>query len=171
MGVKPNGRILFVVVDGRRPGYSIGMRPLQFARLFKHLGATSALNLDGGGSTTMVVRDRIINRPSDTDGERAVSSALVVLRGPDLREQDPAPHSSPTALTQWLDSATQSSWPPNVTSRADTSAEAGAAKLATLDPASTGGLLDALSKGAFGNRSVELSPSLQRIATRFWRGR
>ncbi len=167
VGVKRNGRILFVVVDGRRPGDSIGMRPLQFARLFKHLGATSALNLDGGGSTTMVVRDRIINRPTDPGGERAVSSALVVVRGRDLREKEPAPYSSSTALTQALDATTLGVGAPNVISRADTSTAAAAAKLTTLDPASTGGLLDALSKGALGNRSAELSPGLQRIVRRF----
>jgi hypothetical protein len=167
VGVKPNGRILFVVVDGRRPRYSIGMRPYQFARLFKHLGATSALNLDGGGSTTMVVRDRVINRPTDPGGERGVSSALVVFRGRDLREREPAPFLSSTGFTQSGDAGTLSASAPNVLSRADASAAAASARRTSLDPASMGGLLDALSKGAFGNRSVELSPGLQRIVTRF----
>jgi hypothetical protein len=52
-----------------------------FARFFKSQGALWALNLDGGGSTTMVVRGRVRNRPSD-GRERPVSSALLVLRGP-----------------------------------------------------------------------------------------
>ena len=82
----PTQRVLFVTVDGRQPGYSRGMTPLRFAKLFQSLGATHALNLDGGGSTTMVVnRDgipRIVNRPSDGT-ERSVSSALLLLPGPD----------------------------------------------------------------------------------------
>jgi hypothetical protein len=56
------------------------MTPLAFARLFKRLGARWAFNLDGGGSTTMYVKGRIVNRPSD-GSERPVSSALVVLPG------------------------------------------------------------------------------------------
>jgi hypothetical protein len=56
-----------------------------FARLFRKQGARWALNLDGGGSTTMVVRGRVLNRPSD-GRERAVSSALVVLSGRSPRD-------------------------------------------------------------------------------------
>ena len=46
--------------------------------LLARLGATDALNLDGGGSTTMVVRGEVVNRPSDLTGPRPVSDALVV---------------------------------------------------------------------------------------------
>ena len=42
-------------------------------------GARDALNLDGGGSTTMTVRGRVVNRPSDAAGERPVSNGLFVL--------------------------------------------------------------------------------------------
>ena len=45
----------------------------------RSLGARDALNLDGGGSTAMTVRGRVVNRPSDAGGERPVSDALVVL--------------------------------------------------------------------------------------------
>jgi exopolysaccharide biosynthesis protein len=48
------------------------------ALLMRSLGARDALNLDGGGSTTMVVRGEVVNRPSDPGGERPVSDALVV---------------------------------------------------------------------------------------------
>jgi hypothetical protein len=167
VGVKPSGRLVFVVVDGRRPGYSIGMRPYQFARLFKRLGATSALNLDGGGSTTMVVRDRVINRPTDPGGERGVSSALVVLRGRDSREREPEPYLPTIAFSQSLDGGTVTASAPDAPTRADTSTPGATAKRIMLDPASMGGLLDALSKGAFGSRSVKLAPGLQRIVTRF----
>jgi hypothetical protein len=80
VGATWDGRVLLVTVDGRRPGYSVGMTPLGFAKLFKRLGARWAFNLDGGGSTTMYVKNKIVNRPSD-GWERPVSSALVVLPG------------------------------------------------------------------------------------------
>ena len=89
VGLDAEGRVLLVTVDGRRPGYSVGMSILEFARQFKRLGAKWALNLDGGGSTTMWVKGRVINRPTDPYGERSVSSALLVLRGDDPGEGEP----------------------------------------------------------------------------------
>ena len=77
VGVTKTGKVIFVTVDGRQRR-STGMTLVQFARFFRSLGAHSALNLDGGGSTTMVVRGRVVNRPSDRS-ERPVSSALVVV--------------------------------------------------------------------------------------------
>lgn len=59
------GDILLVTVDGRQPGISAGMTMAEAAELMIGLGATDALNLDGGGSTTFVVRGRVMNRPSD----------------------------------------------------------------------------------------------------------
>jgi exopolysaccharide biosynthesis protein len=77
-GVTEDGRLLLVTVDGRRPGWSVGMTLPEAARLMRSLGARDALNLDGGGSTTMVVRGQVVNRPSDRVGERPVSDALYV---------------------------------------------------------------------------------------------
>jgi hypothetical protein len=165
VGVTSNGRILLVVVDGRRRG-SIGMTPNQFARLFKHLGAKSALNLDGGGSTTMVVHNRVINRPSDPGGERAVSSALVILEGPDQRESEPLPYSTAPSATGLENPSGLDASDNSAAARAD---GRGAAKAAMSDAASVGGLLDALSKGAFDGNSVKFSSGLQSIVTRFRR--
>jgi hypothetical protein len=78
-GVRSDGSLLLVTVDGRRPGWSAGVTLREAARLMRSLGAREALNLDGGGSTAMAVRGRTVNRPSDPAGERPVSSALVVL--------------------------------------------------------------------------------------------
>jgi hypothetical protein len=78
VGMAANGSVLLVAVDGRRRRYSRGMTLRGFARFFRRLGAESALNLDGGGSTTMVIRGRVVNRPSD-GRERPVSSSLLVL--------------------------------------------------------------------------------------------
>jgi exopolysaccharide biosynthesis protein len=90
VGVTADGDILLVTADGRQAD-SNGLTIVQFAFLMKWLGATEAINLDGGGSTTMVLKDKIINVPSDPSGEREVSSALLILPGPDIDEPTPRP--------------------------------------------------------------------------------
>ena len=72
-----DGRALLVVVDGRQLT-SVGMSLDELARLLIELGAIEAINLDGGGSTTMVVQDKVVNSPSDSSGERPVSDAIIV---------------------------------------------------------------------------------------------
>ena len=62
----------------------------QLESAFLRLGATWAMNLDGGGSTTMWIRGRgVVNRPTDPSGERSVVNALVVLPGTDPSETLP----------------------------------------------------------------------------------
>lgn len=73
------GAIWLITVDGRQPELSLGMNFLELQRLAARLGLDSALNLDGGGSTTMVVRGRVVNHPSDASGPRPVGDAIVVL--------------------------------------------------------------------------------------------
>lgn len=73
------GRVWIVAVDGRRDGYSVGMTLPELTDLFEALGAKEALNLDGGGSTAMVVAGRVRNRPSGPMGERAVANALLLV--------------------------------------------------------------------------------------------
>ncbi len=75
-----DGRLLLVVVDGRQPYHSLGMTLPELATFLRALGATDAVNLDGGGSTTLVVRGTVVNLPSDESGERPVSNALLVIR-------------------------------------------------------------------------------------------
>jgi exopolysaccharide biosynthesis protein len=48
------------------------------ADLLTEFGATDAINLDGGGSTAMVIRNKLVNKPSDTAGERPVSDAIMI---------------------------------------------------------------------------------------------
>jgi hypothetical protein len=78
-GVKRDGTVVLTVVDGRRAGWSAGVTLPEAARVMRALGARDALNLDGGGSTGMVVRGEVVNRPSDPSGERAVSDGIFVL--------------------------------------------------------------------------------------------
>ena len=74
-----DGRILLATVDGRQPGISAGMTLAELAQMLLDFGAVEAMNLDGGGSTTMVIEGKIVNKPSDAAGERSVSDALLVF--------------------------------------------------------------------------------------------
>lgn len=81
IGADRAGRLWLVTVDGRRPDTSVGMSLTELQRLALALGLVDALNLDGGGSTTMVVGGRVINQPTDLIGPRAVPDAIVVKKG------------------------------------------------------------------------------------------
>lgn len=70
-------KVYFVVVDGRDPGVSEGMTLNDFANFMRYIGCYQALNLDGGGSTTIMGNDKLRNKPSDATGPRAVASALL----------------------------------------------------------------------------------------------
>jgi hypothetical protein len=67
-------------VDGRQPSVSVGMSFAEMARTFQELGCTDALNLDGGGSSTLWVQGQVANNPSE-GGERPMANSLVVVLG------------------------------------------------------------------------------------------
>jgi hypothetical protein len=71
-------KLFLITVDGRQIS-SLGMNLYELADLMLQLGIYQGINLDGGGSTTMVVRNEIVNSPSDASGERPVSNALIVV--------------------------------------------------------------------------------------------
>jgi hypothetical protein len=71
--------LYFVTVDGRQAS-SVGMSLPEFADLMISLGVFQGLNLDGGGSTTMVLEGRVVNSPSDSTGERPVGNCLLLLQ-------------------------------------------------------------------------------------------
>ena len=83
LGVTEDERLLLVTVDGRAP-QAAGLTMRELAWVMQGLGGTAALNLDGGGSTTMWIKGRgVVNHPSDNgafdhEGERAVANAVVV---------------------------------------------------------------------------------------------
>ena len=85
VGIGANGRrLLLVVVDGRQPAHSVGIGTRPLAELMRALGARDAINLDGGGSSALVVRARdggtqVVTKVSDATGERPVANALAVL--------------------------------------------------------------------------------------------
>lgn len=73
--------LVLAEVDGRQKGLSVGMRLHELGDLMKRHGCTKAMNLDGGGSSTMWYGGRVVNSPSD-GRERSLSNALIVFRPP-----------------------------------------------------------------------------------------
>ncbi len=69
----------FFVVDGRQTGYSVGMSLYELADYMLQWGVYQGINLDGGGSSTMIVRGNVVNSPSDPTGERSVSNAMLLI--------------------------------------------------------------------------------------------
>ena len=72
-------KLFLCTVDGRQ-ATSVGMNYQEMADFLISIGVWHATNLDGGGSTTMVVRGRIVNSPSDKTGERPVANTLQIIR-------------------------------------------------------------------------------------------
>ena len=79
VGQTADGRIVLVAVDGRQPGYSTGLTNFELALAMARLGCVTASALDGGGSTTMAFDGKLLNRPSDPGGERAIAEALTLF--------------------------------------------------------------------------------------------
>lgn len=84
IAVTKDKRILLIVVDGRKKGKCEGVSIAQFTHLARVLGAVDALNLDGGGSSTLwsssLPDDGILNTPSDKSGERHVANSIGVYK-------------------------------------------------------------------------------------------
>ncbi|MFB9838659.1 phosphodiester glycosidase family protein, partial [Actinoallomurus acaciae] len=85
IGVDRRGRLLLVEVDGRYAAHSEGLTIPEAGELMRSLGAVEAMNLDGGGSSTMVADGQLVNTPSDATGQRPVGDAVVVLPGKNTR--------------------------------------------------------------------------------------
>ncbi|HVW33514.1 MAG TPA: phosphodiester glycosidase family protein, partial [Acidimicrobiia bacterium] len=95
----PAGDVYLVAVDGRQLS-SVGLTMDQAADFLLGLGATEAVNLDGGGGTTMVQGDTVVNRPSDPDPahpggyfQRGATNVLAVIARP-----APAPTTAPGSI-------------------------------------------------------------------------
>ena len=78
IGTHADGSLWLVTIDGRQPLLSAGMSLVELRTLAQRIGLTQALNLDGGGSTTMWVQGQIVNSPSDAAGPRKVSDVLLL---------------------------------------------------------------------------------------------
>ena len=80
VGVIDENHLVFVVVDGRAEGYSRGVTMTELAEIMISLGAETAYNVDGGGSSTMYFDGEVINQPSN-GGERGTSDILYIAGG------------------------------------------------------------------------------------------
>ncbi|MDT8900827.1 phosphodiester glycosidase family protein [Anaeroselena agilis] len=78
IGQRKDGTLLFLVIDGRQPGYSIGATLLDVQNILFEQGAYTAANLDGGSSATLFYNGKVINKPADMLGERMVPTAFIV---------------------------------------------------------------------------------------------
>lgn len=81
VGVIDSNHLVFVVVDGRSPGYSKGVTMTGMAEIMESLGATTAYNLDGGGSSTMYFDGSLVNNPLGKGEERGTSDILYIESG------------------------------------------------------------------------------------------
>ena len=80
VGVIDENHLVFVVVDGRSPGYSAGVTMTGLAQIMKDLGATTAYNIDGGGSSTMYFNGSLVNNPLGENKERGTSDILYIAQ-------------------------------------------------------------------------------------------
>lgn len=78
MGYTRDGRLIILMIQGRFPGLAEGATLEQEARILIALGCTEALNLDGGGSSCMLVNGKETIKPSDKEGQRAVPGVFVI---------------------------------------------------------------------------------------------
>jgi hypothetical protein len=81
VGITKNNHLVLFVVDGRNSNISVGLSLPNLASVLLGLGCINATNLDGGGSSTFVVKDNVLNTPSD-GSERSVASILAVVNSP-----------------------------------------------------------------------------------------
>ncbi|MDO5981395.1 phosphodiester glycosidase family protein [Flavivirga spongiicola] len=77
IGITQDNKIFVVVVYGRQPKITAGASVTEMAKLMKALGCQEAFNLDGGGSSMMIVNNKKTGKSSDLEGERAVGDALI----------------------------------------------------------------------------------------------
>ena len=80
VGFTDDGWGMVVAVDGRQPGYSVGMTTAETAALMRAFGAVDALMVDGGGSTQMAVGPRLVNRHCCDGAERSVATSIVFFK-------------------------------------------------------------------------------------------
>ena len=78
MGYTQNDKLIILVIQGRAPGKADGATLLQEAQILQNLGCYEALNLDGGGSSCLLVNGKETIKPSDKEGERAVPAVFII---------------------------------------------------------------------------------------------
>ncbi|KQR71929.1 phosphodiester glycosidase family protein [Pedobacter sp. Leaf176] len=88
LGIKPNGRVILLTVDGRNEN-SAGMSLFELTKIMRWLGCVDAINFDGGGSTTLWVNgypnNGVVNYPTDNkkwdhEGQRKVANVILIKK-------------------------------------------------------------------------------------------
>ena len=79
VGVREDGTVLLLTVDGRQPGYSAGFTGMELAEYLIGCGVKDAAMLDGGASTEMLLEGRLVSRPSHKGEERPLAGGILVL--------------------------------------------------------------------------------------------
>lgn len=79
VGIKQDGTLLMIVVDGRQPGYSEGMTGNELGNFMIGKGVVNGAMLDGGASSTMIFDGKVVNKPSFMERERIIGAALSVM--------------------------------------------------------------------------------------------
>lgn len=78
IGQRADGTVIFVVIDGRQPTWSMGATLKDLTKVFEDYGAVNAVNLDGGSSAEMIYQGEVLNKIANIFGERYVPTAFVV---------------------------------------------------------------------------------------------
>ena len=78
IGQKKDGTVLFLVIDGRQPGYSLGATLRDVQDILYEKGCYIVANLDGGSSSTLYLNGKVVNKPADLLGERMIPTAFIV---------------------------------------------------------------------------------------------
>ncbi len=89
IGIKADGSVVILTLDGRRKDHSVGGSYQNVATMLRDMGCVDALNLDGGGSTTFVMRPlgeterRVVNRPSESTARRVANAIVLINTAPE----------------------------------------------------------------------------------------
>lgn len=78
MGYTKDNKVIILVIEGRNPGKAEGATLTQEAQILKDLGCWEALNLDGGGSSCMLVNGAETIKPSDKEGQRPIPGVFII---------------------------------------------------------------------------------------------
>lgn len=78
MGYTKDNKLIILVIEGRHPGIAEGVTLIQEARIFKELGCWEALNLDGGGSSCLLINGKETIKVSDASGQRPVPAVFII---------------------------------------------------------------------------------------------
>jgi len=94
VGIKADGSVVILTLDGRRKDHSVGGSYQNVATMLRDMGCVDALNLDGGGSTTFVMRPlgeferKIVNRPSESTARRVANAIVLINTAPETYDSN-----------------------------------------------------------------------------------